>query len=317
MNNRGSKPSVEDIARKKQTLKVKNSRKRRRVFLLLLVFSASLLLCIISLTSIINIKSTLDLGSEIFPSEIKLKANSVIEDSLYFYAFINTHTAKINPLDEDYNKKKNASIYKKKKDKEKIIYLTFDDGPTSKNTPGILKVLEKYNVQATFFVIGYMAKRNPEQITKTADAGHLIANHGYSHDYAYIYKNKKNQLADAKKGYRTIRQILGNDYYYKIYRFPGGGQPASYKKYKNNLESNFYYYFDWNCESGDANGVTSVKGQLNQLKSGTKGNKNVIVLMHDSYAAKNTPKTLDMYLSYCKDKGYEFRTLADYCYSEN
>ena len=69
---------------------------------------------------------------------------------------------------------------------EKNVYLTFDDGPSPNVTPQILKILGDYNVPATFFVLGSRAELYPELIRQEFEAGHYIANHGYTHVYSPI-----------------------------------------------------------------------------------------------------------------------------------
>ena len=62
-----------------------------------------------------------------------------------------------------------------------ILYLSFDDGPSTQWTPKILDILEKHNVKATFFIVGQDAKERPEVIHAIVDAGHIIAHHTWSH----------------------------------------------------------------------------------------------------------------------------------------
>jgi peptidoglycan/xylan/chitin deacetylase (PgdA/CDA1 family) len=61
------------------------------------------------------------------------------------------------------------------------VALTFDDGPTGKHTPRVLAILKQHKVQATFFVLGGMAKRNPALLKRIVDEGHLVASHSYTH----------------------------------------------------------------------------------------------------------------------------------------
>src|ERR1700761_1424308 len=61
-----------------------------------------------------------------------------------------------------------------------IIALTFDDGPNA-HTEELLDVLKKYNVKATFFIVGNMAHKNPRTLKRIADEGHLLANHSATH----------------------------------------------------------------------------------------------------------------------------------------
>ena len=65
--------------------------------------------------------------------------------------------------------------------KEKVIYLTFDDGPTPEITTWTLDVLKQYNAKATFFCIGNNIEKHPDIFGKTVNAGHAIGNHTFHH----------------------------------------------------------------------------------------------------------------------------------------
>ncbi|MEI2689589.1 MAG: polysaccharide deacetylase family protein [Anaerolineae bacterium] len=62
-----------------------------------------------------------------------------------------------------------------------ILYLTFDDGPSPVYTAQIVDLLQRYDAQATFFVVGLHARRAPAALRPVAEAGHAIANHTFSH----------------------------------------------------------------------------------------------------------------------------------------
>ena len=64
---------------------------------------------------------------------------------------------------------------------EKVIALTFDDGPTAAYTNEILAILDQYGVKATFFVIGREVEENPEYARSIVEAGHELGNHSWSH----------------------------------------------------------------------------------------------------------------------------------------
>ncbi|MDE6285009.1 MAG: polysaccharide deacetylase family protein [Bacilli bacterium] len=72
-----------------------------------------------------------------------------------------------------------------KKNNEKILYLTFDDGP-SKYTSTLLDVLDKYQVKASFFCVASFAEKYPEMIKRMANSNHLIGLHSYCHTNACI-----------------------------------------------------------------------------------------------------------------------------------
>lgn len=67
------------------------------------------------------------------------------------------------------------------KTKEKILYLTFDDGPDPESTPCLLNILDSFDIKAIFFCSGKAAEKYPELIGKIKSKGHIIGNHGYSH----------------------------------------------------------------------------------------------------------------------------------------
>jgi peptidoglycan-N-acetylglucosamine deacetylase len=91
---------------------------------------------------------------------------------------------------------------------QKIVALTFDDGPDPIYTPQILKTLGKYNVPATFFLVGENVQKYPELVTAEMKNGHLIGNHTYSHPHLNMLStvNIQTQLAETDK---VIFKITG------------------------------------------------------------------------------------------------------------
>jgi peptidoglycan/xylan/chitin deacetylase (PgdA/CDA1 family) len=74
-----------------------------------------------------------------------------------------------------------AKVINRLPTQEKVVCLTFDDGPSPKTTPKVLAILKKYNVPATFFVLGQCAKRSPDLLATIVNNGHTLANHSYFH----------------------------------------------------------------------------------------------------------------------------------------
>ncbi len=199
----------------------------------------------------------------------------------------------------------------------KTCYLTFDDGP-SDNTLKILKILKKYDVKATFFVIG-TAKL--EYLPKIKNAGHAIGIHCNEHDYSKIYKSRTAFFKDQAKISAKIEKKIGEKV--NIMRFPGGSNNLVSKKYRKGIMTDLvtqvklkgYAYFDWNVDSGDASGhnvpaKTIKKNVLNQAK-----NKNSIcVLMHDTDAKDTTVKALPSIIEGLKEQGYKFEILTEESY---
>lgn len=89
--------------------------------------------------------------------------------------------------------------------KEKVAYLTFDDGP-SLVTPKILDILKKQEVKATFFVIGKNVEEHPEIVKRAYEDGHYIANHTYSHKNSLLYKSSQNFAKEIQNTDLAIRK---------------------------------------------------------------------------------------------------------------
>ena len=116
---------------------------------------------------------------------------------------------------------------------EKKVYLTFDDGPTTKVTPKILDILKKENIPATFFVVGKHVKENPNLVKRAFDEGHFIANHGYNHNNKLLYKNDESFLNEILDTDKEIAKAVGVDNYTShIFRFPNGFCSPLYKSQK-------------------------------------------------------------------------------------
>jgi peptidoglycan-N-acetylglucosamine deacetylase len=91
---------------------------------------------------------------------------------------------------------------------EPVIYLTFDDGPTTEVTDFVLAELAKYDAKATFFMLGKQIESNIELAKEVQSQGHKIANHSYSHPNGWrSWKNP--YLADVQRGHETIERHLG------------------------------------------------------------------------------------------------------------
>lgn len=193
----------------------------------------------------------------------------------------------------------------------KVVYLTFDDGPSSKVTGQILDILKEKGVKATFFVIGKNVQYEPDILKRTYEEGHQIANHGYSHNYKLIYSNVEEFEKDLKKGEEAVREVLGEGYTNNVYRFPGGsfGNKA---KFKDRLAEMGYVYFDWNVLNGDAEGNNLSDQYLKDRFAETSRGYNVIIsLMHDTDAKGNTARTLPGIIDDLLAKGYTFKKLGD------
>ena len=200
---------------------------------------------------------------------------------------------------------------------QKLIYLTFDDGPSDTVTPKILKILKKYNVPATFFIIDYGQSEERIKTLKSAIAdGHTIAIHGYSHDYGEIYKSVPAFMDNIEKLDKKIRDDL--DYEPFLMRFPGGSSNTVSKDACDGIMSELvkkvqeegYYYSDWNVDSIDASGNgISADRILASVKKGCSKKQYNIVLMHDSDAKTTTVEALPKIIEWAKKEGYTFAAM--------
>lgn len=201
------------------------------------------------------------------------------------------------------------------KDGVKTAYLTFDDGPTTSVTPAILDILRKYEIKATFFMVGSLIEKNPGMAYRVYSEGHTLANHSYRHNYSYLYENADNFMSELDATHSLITDITGKSNYPKIFRFPGGsynsGSHGEAKQtYKQLLEKNGYRYCDWNCLSGDAEYKSpDVATLLGRVKSSSNGKEDIVILMHDSATKKINIQALPQIIEYLLSEGYTFSTL--------
>lgn len=194
----------------------------------------------------------------------------------------------------------------------KIAYLTFDDGPSTTNTPKILDTLDQYGVKATFFVLGDMAEKSPDIVKRIHSEGHSIGNHSYSHRYDYLYKNMDNFLGEINRTDRVLKNILGEEFNTNLLRFPGGSFESYKDKYIKAAEKLGYKIYDWNALNGDSESRNPSVGKLvNRLKETTKGQNKLIVLMHDNYGKENTVQALPSIIDYLINQGYKFNSLDE------
>lgn len=203
---------------------------------------------------------------------------------------------------------------------EKLVFLTFDDGTSTTVTPQILKILDEYQVKATFFLTGRNIINGGEAAKKLVleefERGHAIANHSYSHDYKILYPNRvlnlQNFIADFKKTDEILKEILGEGFSTRVLRCPGGfGSWKNMSQLSSYMEENNLVSIDWNSLSKDAEGAKkSAKELIENVKETAEGKEIVVILMHDTYGKEETAKALPKIIEYFQKNGYEFKTLV-------
>lgn len=196
-------------------------------------------------------------------------------------------------------------------DKEKVIYLTFDDGPIPEITPWVLEELRKYKAKATFFCIGDNVAKNPEVFKMILREGHVIGNHSHNHLDGWK-TDKKTYAENVLKAEVVIRDLLLSDKSIhpstrtkKLFRPPYGRiRPSQIKE----LEKANYKIVMWDVISGDYDKRRSPQRCIKDvIKLSQPGS---IIVFHDSLkASKNLKQFLPEILKYYYDNGFEFRSL--------
>lgn len=187
---------------------------------------------------------------------------------------------------------------------EKIIYLTFDDGPSDRVTPKILDVLKEENVKATFFIVGKNAARRKGILRRAVREGHTLGVHSYSHIYNEIYSSPKSLLEDIDKCNEIIKEVTGVPS--SIYRFPGGSFFLS-ESLKQAVLQRGMTYVDWNASLNDAELQDPTPDNLfNTAVATAAGRDRVILLAHDTTDKIATAEALKNVITYFKQQGYRF-----------
>lgn len=224
-----------------------------------------------------------------------------------------TYKLLVTATDRSGNKAK-AKINVTVEEPSKVVYMTFDDGP-SENTDKILKILKKYDAKATFFVTGNNQKYD-SSIKKAADQGNTIALHTYTHDYANVYSSTTAYFEDLQKVSDMVKQITGKAP--KYIRFPGGSSNTISAQYSQGIMSALdnmvhergYEYFDWNCSSGDAASNT-VPAQDIVRNATSCDYEQIMILFHDSSPKTTTVEALPEIIKNYKERGYVFKGICD------
>jgi peptidoglycan/xylan/chitin deacetylase (PgdA/CDA1 family) len=189
-------------------------------------------------------------------------------------------------------------IWDFRKNDEKRIYLTFDDGPNPGTTPWILDTLKYYNAKATFFCVGANVEKNEELYQNILNQGHKTGNHSNNHLNGWKTKTSL-YLKNVEECANKVKS--------KLFRPPYGKIRL---KQKNLLLKQNYKIVMWEIIAGDfdknINPETCLKNITNFGKEGS------IIVLHDSVKAwKNLEYVLPKVLKHYSDLGYSFNALED------
>lgn len=178
---------------------------------------------------------------------------------------------------------------------EKVIYLTFDDGPHPKVSKWVMQQLEQYNAKATFFCIGDNVQKHPDVYNEILEKGHKVGNHTFNHlnGWKTTTEDYINNIDDCST------RVQSN-----LFRPPYGRISSSQiRRLKKN-----YRLIMWSILTGDFDPKLNRSKSLKALYSKTKPGS--IIVFHDSKKAENNLYyLLPKYLKHFSAKGYRFETL--------
>ena len=185
------------------------------------------------------------------------------------------------------------------------IALTFDDGPHPRYTDMILDILQKYNVKATFFVIGKNAELYPEPLRRAVREGHEIANHTYSHLY-YDKSGIEKYTEDIARAQTLLKERFGVTP--AFFRPPGGkcGEKLTERLETLGLRC---VLWSWRTDARDW-ASPSAESVASCVLSTVRGGD--IVLLHDYVSGKSpTPRALETIIPGLIARGFEFVTVSE------
>ncbi|MFZ3091424.1 MAG: polysaccharide deacetylase family protein [Nitrospirota bacterium] len=190
---------------------------------------------------------------------------------------------------------------------KKEIALTFDDGPHEPYTTQILDILKKYNIKATFFLVGKNIEKHPEIVKQIWEEGHAIGNHTYNHR-RFFYTLFPAIREDILKCQGLIKNITGINT--SLFRQPLGMRNPSIVKMVEDLNMHMIGWTLRTYDGTDQNPQRIVKRALNRITNGA------ILVMHDGCdkgrcAKSGTVAALPIILDALTKDGYKFVTVSE------
>lgn len=185
---------------------------------------------------------------------------------------------------------------------QKVIALTFDDGPWPQTTEQVLNILKVNNIKGTFFVVGQNLKNYPELGKQIVTDGHVIANHTWHHWYHFF--NQQAAAFEIERTTELIYQVTGAKT--TLFRPPGGMLHNGLAAYAKNQK---YTVVLWSADSIDYKLPAVPKLINNVIKDSQPGG---IVLMHDGGGNRSrTVQALPEIINNFRNQGYRFVTIPE------
>ncbi len=195
------------------------------------------------------------------------------------------------------------TIYQAKNLTEKVIALTFDDGPWPKTTAEVLAILKQNNIKATFFLVGQPLENFPDIAKQVVADGHAIGNHTWHH----WYKMMSDETAATEIEYTSALIYRTTGVKTSLFRPPGGFLKNGLAKYAKQRHDAVIM---WSISAADTDPHAQIPSLINNVVKGAKPGG--IVLMHDGGGDHSkTVKALPEIISGLKAQGYRFVTLPE------
>lgn len=200
-----------------------------------------------------------------------------------------------------------GKVYYASKIHEKVVALTFDDGPNEPYTSQILDILHQYDVKATFFVVGRNVEYYPETTRRIIAEGHVVGNHSWNHSAVQPIVDRRD--LDLARSQRAIKQVAGVEPH--LFRPPFGRKtPWEMKQ----LRKQDMVVVTWSVSANDPRQPppSVIAGRVvKRTKSGA------IILLHDGNETihggnrTNTVAALPLIIEILTREGYTFVTVPE------
>ena len=179
------------------------------------------------------------------------------------------------------------------KTKEKVLYLTFDDGPNPGSTDKLISILSKHNIKALFFCSGKAAEKNPRLMEKIRNNGHITGNHGYNH-----FDGLKTSITDYLNDVSQSAEFTSEEIFRPPYGHMKQGQFREIRRQ--------YSVIFWDLMPYDFNTSFGPQNTLRVLKS--KIRPGSIIVLHDTLTS-SANSILDDFIKFSVKAGYRFELL--------
>lgn len=187
---------------------------------------------------------------------------------------------------------------------ENAIYLTFDDGP-SEYADELLDILNDYDMNATFFMLGPNMEEHPEVVKRMKDEEFGLALHGITHEVEEVYADASAPVEEMMDDQEILEDITG--FSSNMVRLPYGSVPYLTEEMRFLLDEDDFHIWDWNVDSNDwKSGESYVQNTIKEIERIKETDEAPVVLLHDK---EETIKHLPELLSYIQKQGYKTKVL--------